>query len=127
MKTTNRILLAAAMAAGLALATPATAQNNPAGDGITASPKARQMLNERRARVNAAATATAAASTKACCARTDLAASPKASQMLAEQQKCCVAPTTGSVASANDGITASPKLREQLNERPLKFQIAPLK
>jgi hypothetical protein len=126
MKTKNRILLAAAMAAGLALASPAMAQNNTVGDGIAASPKARKMLNER-AQVNVASTATSTASAKACCERTDLAASPKTSQMLAEQKKCCVAPTTGTVASATDGITASPKLREQLNERQLKFQIAPLK
>ena len=112
MKTTNRILLAAAMAAGLALTTPAMAQNNTSGDGIAASPKARQMLKER-SQLNLAST--------------DLAASPKTSQMLAEQNKCCVAPTTGAVASANDGIAASPKLREQLNERSLEFQIAPLK
>jgi len=122
MKTTNQILLAAAMAAGLALATSATAQNNTPGDGIAASPKARQMLNER-----AMANVTTTASAKACCERSDLAASPKAGQSLAEQNKCCVAPTIGTVASANDGITASPKLREQLNDRPVKFQIAPLK
>lgn len=56
--------LALAAIAVLALASPANAQYKPVGDdGIAASPKVRQMLNERKA---SAITATAGAPTMAC-------------------------------------------------------------
>ena len=49
----------AALVAGLALVGQANAQ--PADDGIAASPKVRAQLDERKARINAAVTSTAAA------------------------------------------------------------------
>jgi len=52
MKTTNRksLLVASVCALGLTFGTPAYAQYKPVGDdGIAASPKVRQMLNERKA------------------------------------------------------------------------------
>ena len=73
MKTTNasirmfrssRFTLAAILIATVTAAASATAQYKPTGDdGITASPKLRQQLNERRAGLT---TAVAAAPTMAC-------------------------------------------------------------
>ena len=51
MKNLNKVLLAAAVAATVGLATNASAQYKPVGDdGIAASPKVRQMLNETESR-----------------------------------------------------------------------------
>lgn len=56
MKTTNKTLTAALAALTMfAFASPALAQYKPTGDdGITASPKVRAQLDERRARLNTA-------------------------------------------------------------------------
>lgn len=66
MKTNRspKIALAAVALAALAFASTASAQYKPVGDdGIAASPKVRQMLNERKA---STATAVAAAPAMAC-------------------------------------------------------------
>jgi len=64
MKTNRISLMIATAAAGLALTAAANAQDKPVSDdGIAASPKVRQMLNERNASATAAA---AAAPTMAC-------------------------------------------------------------
>ena len=110
----NRILFAAA--ATLTLAASGLAQYQPVGnDGIAASPKLRQTINES-ALVAPAAVAPKAA--MACCEDT-IVASPKVLQTLPPQPKCCAVSVKESLASTtaktDDGVFASPKVREQLN------------
>ena len=61
MKTTNKTLIAAlAGIAMFAFTSSVLAQYKPTGDdGITASPKARALLDERKARLNTAVAAVA--------------------------------------------------------------------
>jgi len=143
MKTMNKILFIAALATTVGLADRANAQYQPVGDdGIAASPKVRQMLNERKAvarttSTKAAKTTPAAVASVGFRASGDdgIAASPKVRQMLNERRAVVSAASAASeVASAGyratgaDGITASPKLRQQLNERTSpQVIIAPLK
>ncbi len=132
MKKTNRILFAATVAVAFLMAYQANAQSQAVGpDGITASPRVRQLLNERRA---AAATTPAPILPVAAQAPSEgvsVTASPRVRQMLDAQKKSGATSTAGMVASYRavgpDGITASPKVREQLNERAVQFQIAPVK
>ena len=126
MNTMNRILSVAAIATALLFVTQAKTQAANS-DGIAASPKVRQMLNERNASFSVVAT-------PATPTRGDsgyLAASPKLSQMLAERTGSSAvtsaALASASTSSLDDGIAASPKLREQLRERALAFQVAPIK
>jgi hypothetical protein len=133
MTNLNKVLFATALAATISLATNASAQYRPTdGDGIAASPKVRQMLNERAAAtrvVPATPTVTVTYRNPA----EGLTASPKARQMLAERKVVITGAPAMEVAAARytpaspDGITASPKVRSQLNERPTTILIAPLK
>jgi len=69
MKITNKLLITATIAFGI-LTTSANAQYKPTGDdGITASPKLRAQLNERKASTTTTATS---ASTMACLKCTDI-------------------------------------------------------
>ena len=123
MKTLNRILLAAATAASFALVSQALAD-----DSIAASPKARQMLNDRNAAAIAAAAVPAVASYQLTTPGANATASPKVRQMFADQAKSTVASTGETLVSrSTDGIAASPKVRSQINERPIAFEVAPLK
>lgn len=133
MKNLNRILFAAALAASFSLANNASAQFKPAtDDGIAASPKVRQMLNERTAVAGPIVSAPAPMVTYRNPAD-GVAASPKVLQRLAERQVVVSGAPAADAASAAyrptgaDGITASPKLREQLRERGTPIVIAPLK
>jgi hypothetical protein len=123
MKNMNRIFLLAATSIGLTLTFPALA----GGQQIAASPKLRQMLDERAAVVSNTTAPTV--SVKDCCADQNLAASPKVQQIVSSRPKCCAASGVeiSTVSRPEDGIAASPKVRTQLNERSTQFQIAPLK
>ena len=131
MKTTNRVLFTVTLAAILT-ALNAPAQYQPTGrDGITASPKVRQMLNERPAsRPTVLAPTVTVTSNNA---SEGITASPKFRQIMAAQKRIISnAPSTevanvGYRPTGSDGITASPKLRQQLGERAAEFIIAPLK
>jgi hypothetical protein len=133
MKNLNSILFAAAVSATLSLASNASAQFKPAaGDGIAASPKVRQMLNERAARARVAPVIPSVTVTY----RTPgvgVTASPRVRQMLNEQTVVISQTPSTEVAAvgyrprAADGIAASPRLRQQLNERSSPIIIAPLK
>ena len=131
MKTTNKVLFTVTLAAILT-ALNALAQYQPTGpDGITASPKVRQMLNERPASRPTMLAPTVTVTSKN--ASEGITASPKVRQMMAGQ-KVIVSNTpmtevanVGYRATGSDGITASPKLRQQLGERAAEFMIAPLK
>jgi hypothetical protein len=121
----NRILLLATTTAGLAFTFPALA----GGPEIAASPKVRQMLNDQAAQ---AVVVSAPASTSSATDRgtsDNLAASPKVQQFLPSRRTPRAASTmeTATLSRPDDGIAASPKLREQLNERLVQFQIAPIK
>ena len=133
MKNLNKVLFAAAMAATVSLATTASAQYKPIGDdGVTASPKVRQMLNERAAAKRVAPPTPSVTVTYRNPAD-GITASPKVRQMLAERKVVVGAAPETQVAAAGyrptgaDGITASPKLREQLNSRSTPIMIAPVK
>jgi hypothetical protein len=119
MKTLNRVLIAAAVAAVLGVSSSVRAQSQMVGnDGIAASPKLRAQMNER-ARVSAVVDKDLRV------APLSTAASPK---VVAEREALTKAAGAG-VASkkASDGIAASPRLRLQMNERPQAVEIAPVK
>jgi hypothetical protein len=107
------------------------AQSQVVGDdGIAASPKVRQMLNERNASI-AASTTTAPAAYPTVATDDQLAASPKVRMMLNEQAKTpLLSPASeyvGYQPTGPDGIAASPKVRQMMDERPVTVEIAPLK
>jgi hypothetical protein len=116
----------------VALIAPAIAANAQSlatsDDGISASPKVRQRLEERRATFNVAPSTTTQASTTQPTGD-GIAASPKIRAQLEERYAATRAvfnPTafaSSTTRSPNDGIAASPKLREQLNERALRSNI----
>lgn len=113
MKRLNRILLVVATATGLGLATSALAQlQTGSNDGIAASPKVRQMMNEHKAAGAVVATPMRTATPKACCEEQSLAASPKVRQMLGETPKCCVRAGVETKAAAGTkaehGMAVSP-------------------
>jgi hypothetical protein len=118
-----------------ATAAQSWAQSRFVGDGIAASPRVRQMLNERPARIaasTAAPTVSAPTGSYTAATRNEIAASPKVLQRLSERPVAAHAPTTdpviaGYTPTGDDGIAASPKVRQMLNERTPAVQIAPLK
>jgi hypothetical protein len=63
--------------------------------------------------------------------KAEVTASPKVQQMLSDNAKSGVASAEGAVVTLGgretDGIAASPKVRQQMAEQPVQFQIAPLK
>jgi len=136
MKHMNRILAIAAFVVTFGLAGSAIAQNSVgyrAGgdDGIAASPKLRQHLNEHK---HVASTPSATiASVESQTTRDDgIAASPKLRQQLNERKTVsrmtsATMTAAGYRATGDDGIAASPKLRQHLNERSKTFIVAPVK
>ncbi len=136
MKYDVSLVTAAAALVILASASQSQAQYRPTGDdGITASPKARQFLNERKPAVKADVS-----SMQVSTIRTtwdgSITASPKAHEILAKRVAVPATSAGSELASRDagyqptgaDGVTASPKMREALNERgTATFQIAPIK
>jgi hypothetical protein len=142
MKKMNQILFAAVIAATIGLSTQASAQYNAnETDGIAASPRVRQMLNERKSSIITSMTvsknhgATRLAPTGTQTVLNDgISAAPRTRQLLSEQSRRPAAiPSSTAVASSGyqatgvDGITASPKLRQQLNDRTETVMVAPVK
>ncbi len=131
MKKINQILFGAAMATSLTLAANANAQFKVnESDGIAASPKVRQMLNERKA--SKAATEVSRSVSTVSSFAMGPATSPKAQQMRNEQKSTAAASEpakaiAGSQPVGKDGIAASPRLRQQLDERGATLMIAPVK
>jgi hypothetical protein len=126
MKNMKKISLAAVFAAIFTLV------NHASAEGIAASPKVQQMLNERAA-THSVASAPVYTVTYRTPGYEALAASPKVRQMLADRRVVVSGVPTTEVVSAGykptgpDGVTASPKVRSQLNERSTPIMIAPLK
>lgn len=140
MKTLNQLLFAAVIATSLGLSGSANAQFKVnEDDGIAASPKVRQMLNERKASARAASqsavkstTATVASAGYRVNSDDGIAASPRVRQALNERRSVAHVESstiakTGYQPTGADGITASPRLRQQLNERTPTFMVAPAK
>ena len=128
MKNSNRLLIAVAALALFASTAQIKAQSQPVGDdGLAASPKVRQMLNERYVK----AAAVQGVTISRIVPQTTAAASPKAQQMLDERAPASVvqvAPqTAGYRQTGSEGIAASPKVRATLDEHQQTVEIAPLK
>ncbi len=133
MKNLNKILFATAFAASLSLAQNASAQfQSTVDDGIAASPKVRQMLNERAAATRLQATTPTVTVTYVNPAA-GVTAPPKTLQMLAERKVVVSGTPSTEIATVgyrptgDDGITASPKHRQQLGERGPTLMVAPVK
>ena len=128
---TNLILLASiTITAGFIAQAEAQYPAND-NDGITASPKVRQMLAERKGATVNTSPAKAAVTTRASSAPA-IAASPKVSQLLAEQKanQAGLKTTVSSVQSqpAQTRLAASPHVQKEISERTSPpVQIAPLK
>ena len=128
MKNPYRLLIAAAALALFASAGQIKAQSQAvSADGIAASPKVRQMLNERKAREAAPQQVTINLITS----QATIAGSPKVQQMRNERMPAPVLQTGRETAgyrpTGPDGITASPKVRQMLDEHPQTVEVAPLK
>ena len=134
MKNTKLILIAAATVALLASTSQSKAQYNAVGDdGIAASPKLRQFMNERgKPRVKGVRSTQVVSVGYRATGVDGITASPKLRQQIDASRGVWSTPGTvlanvGYRATGDDGITASPKLRQQLDERKNAYQIAPLK
>src|SRR6266850_7583068 len=122
MKTANRLLIMTAALAFFASAGQIQAGTKPCcDDGIAASPKVRQMLDERKAQC--CAQPAAAVTTSTTRSRATIAASPRVQQMRNERAVVSTSPsidqTVGYRATRTDGTTASPKDRQTRDERRL--------
>jgi len=136
MKTVNRLWMTGLAVAALIPAIQAAAQYKPTGDdGITASPRVRKTLNEQpKVCRSGCASCTGARLNNA--GSGGIAASPKVRRQLEELKRNAVAATASPSAAIapsttqapNDGITASPKLRELMREWPAlpQVEIAPI-
>lgn len=138
MKLQNRLLIVTVAAMGAMFATQARAQlRTGTDDGIAASPKVRQMLDERARSAAVSRSAPRVASTTVASVgyravgEDGIAASPKVRQMLDEQKrnKGVTGPSgagawAGYRAAGKDGIAASPKVRQRLDERARQFVAA---
>ena len=134
MKKTNHLIFLAAVSLIFASAVPSKAQYKPVGDdGIAASPKLRQMLNERATRLAVTSQSTSRVVGYKPLGDDGITASPKLREILNERAARLTATSesgsrvVGYKPVGKDGITASPKLRELLDERAGTIQIAPLK
>ncbi|ODU25142.1 MAG: hypothetical protein ABS95_00945 [Verrucomicrobia bacterium SCN 57-15] len=134
MKTTTTLLALSAGILFLASASTSNAQFRATGDdGITASPKYRQFLNERgRPMVKGAKPTTVASVGYQPTGRDGITASPKLRQFINESRGVESTPGTvvvkvGYRPTGDDGITASPKFRQFLDEHKSSYQVAPLK
>jgi hypothetical protein len=130
MKNTLRFLIAGAAITLLTAAGQAQAggSDSCSKDGTAASPKLRTLLDER-CKSQCAAPAQATVSTTI--RQTEFAASPKVQQTRNERAYASTpvitTETAGYRPTAADGITASPKVRAQLDEHRESVQVAPVK
>jgi hypothetical protein len=124
MKNIDKLLFVAALATSFGLASRAGAQYRiDTEDGIAASPKLRQMMDDRNsAAIIVVPPATPNVPVTDPNLPEGVAASPKIEQMQSNQlvESPVVADETGPVgyqAAGPDGIAASPKLRQQLEDQ----------
>jgi len=136
MKTANRLFITSLAVAALIPAVQANAQYKAAGDdGISASPRVRKTLNEApKVRPSGRASSDGARLNNT--GSGGIIASPRVRAQLEELKRTALAatafPSAGIAASTtrapNDGIAASPKLRELMREWPAqpRIEIAPI-
>jgi len=128
----KNVMIAVLATVAVAPAMSSMAQYKPTGeDGITASPRVRQQLNERASAKSAPATY-AVAATAVPLAADGIAASPKLRAQMDERKASTAAVADVAVTTTrneNDGIAASPKVRQQMRDRGTSTQveIAPVK
>lgn len=124
MKNFSKILFVAALAASFGAIDRASAGDN----GILASPRGREMINVRSGGRNAPVTPTVSVAKKD---TAKVLASPRGREMMIVRSGGRSAPSSVAVvsykATGSDGITASPKRRQQLDEQGREFKVAPLK
>lgn len=131
MKSLNKSIVTAALLVTAASATLASPQYKPTGDdGITASPRLRQTLDERAAAKRVTQQPVNPVITYKYQGTLATAASPKLQQL--QGQRKLVANTdseqfVGYRPTGADGVTASPKLRQQLDQAAPPVMIAPVK
>jgi hypothetical protein len=115
MKTMNRVLAAAAVAAVLGLTS-----------SVMASPKVEMQMKERNAKPVATPMVTVVVKKAA---PADLAAPPKVAMMYAQRTQIRVpgVEESSTTAPAYAAIAASPKAYQQMVERERVFEIAPVK
>ena len=122
MKAKNRMLRSAVVVCALALPNVVSAQYQPVGDdGIAASPKMRQFLEEQRARSQMGAAETPVFVGQG--QSGDVIARAPQFQENLTSPSLLLSGTAGDVSykpTGDDGITASPKARQQLNERTVR-------
>jgi hypothetical protein len=119
-------LLVASASSALAGGTASCCSASCCNDGIAASPKVQNTLEERcLSKCTAPAQVTAGTITP----QALVAGSPKAQQMRSNPTTVVqIAPETAWYqTTGSDGISASPKVRAMLNERSQAVQLAPLK
>jgi hypothetical protein len=134
MNLTNKLFMTGVVISALMPVFQAHAQYRPTGeDGITASPRLRQMLSERPALDRYGSTSSdpvlVSGST-----RDGIVAPSKSNPQLTQRKGNITLPTSTASALAsttkapNDGIAASPKLRQQMREQPVRseVQLAPI-
>jgi hypothetical protein len=138
MKNSVRLLIAAAAVVFVSAAGQARAgaydscrQDVSCRKGIAASPKVRAAFDERCKSLCAAQTQGSVSTT---IPQALLAGSPKEQQLRSERAYANAVTTSsagyetaGYRPTGSDGITASPKVRAQLDERRQSVEIAPLK
>jgi|ERR1044071_8456492 hypothetical protein len=135
MKTRNCFVIAAG-ALALVVAAPQVKAGGNDGCctsgcshmGVTASPRVQEMIEDR---CKSQCVAPTQVTTFTITRQTEVAASPRVQQMRTEraaaQTGALTTETAGYRATGSDGITASPRLRSQLDERRQVIEIAPLK
>jgi hypothetical protein len=130
MNTVSRILSVAAVAAWLFVIERVRAQA-VADDGIAVSPKVRQELDRPKASAAVAGSQTNVGTCEAKSGRKKPLASPDGHGRAAQHKGPGGASACGNVADSRVGggdcIAASPKLRQQLDERARRYQGAPVK
>jgi hypothetical protein len=139
MKATKAIFLLAVLTGTMVGARTASAQFKPMrDDGITASPRARQLLDDQKNRTSGAVSATmgntVAFASNNPVVNDGIAASPRVRQMINERAvlsderfSTTEVASVGYRATGPDGVTASPKVREQLNQQSSVLMVAPVK
>ncbi len=136
MKAFKTLLISAAIAGTMGSVFIANAQYTPiGGDGLAASPKVRQNLNDHKVTPVVEVSRETVRSVSYQAIGTDgIAASPRVRQAINEHQGRATAPalstevaSVGYRATGPDGITASPRVRQQLNEHPAVMMVARVK
>jgi len=133
MKSLNKVLLVSATVAALSVVAQTTPQyQRVADDGIAASPRLRQFLNENGERMVKDMPATAASPVGyQAMSEDNIAASPRLREFLNDGRIMSDTPSTPALhedsyrSTDESGVTASPRLREQLNERRAPLMGAP--